>query len=91
MHLCQKLIEAAQFLEATGFTQKQLSSVHHFSLKGRDETYAATYRYFGNPKELKGRNEGYANRLLFIADQYRAKAGRFSDLIETALQKWPLR
>jgi hypothetical protein len=90
MRLCQQLVEAAHFLEANGFTQKQLSSIHHFSLKGRDVTYAAAYRYFSVPKELKIRNQKYANRLSFIADQYRAGAGRFEDLIVAALEKWPL-
>ena len=91
MHLCQQIIEAARFLNANGFTQKQLSSTHHFSLKGRDVTFASTYKYFGVPKELQLRNQQYANRLIFIADQYMARAGRFSDLIAAALQKWPLR
>ena len=91
MHICQKLIEAFRFLKASGFTQKQLSSIHHFSLKGSDETYAATLRYFSISKELRRRNQEYANRLIFIAEKYRAKAGRFADLIDATLQKWPLR
>jgi hypothetical protein len=86
----QKPVEAAKHLEASGLTSKQLSSVHHFSLNGRDVTYAEAYRYFSAPKELQGRNADYENRLVFIAGQYKAKAGTFPQLINTALRKWPL-
>lgn len=91
MHPCDTIVEAARFLESNGFTQKQLSSIHHFSLKGRDVTFVEAYRYFGKHKELKDKNLAYANRLEFIASEYRAKAGRFSDLVALALKKWPLR
>jgi hypothetical protein len=90
LHLCQKFVDAAKYLEANGFTSKQLSSIHHFSLKGRDVTYAEAYRYFSVPKELQRRNSDYANRLMFIASQYRAKAGTLRQLISAALRKWPL-
>jgi hypothetical protein len=53
-------------------------------------TYAETYRYFSAPKELQRRNSDYANRLMFIAGQYKAKAGTFRQLISAALRKWPL-
>jgi hypothetical protein len=91
MHSCERIVEAAKYLEANGFTQKQLSSIHHFSLKGRDVTFAEAYRYFGVNRELGEKNLAYAERLAFIADQYKAKAGRFSDLIAQTLKKWPLR
>jgi hypothetical protein len=91
VHSCERIVEAAKYLEASGFTQKQLSSIHHFSLKGRDVTFATAYKYFGEHKDVKERNLAYAERLAFIAEQYKAKAGRFSDLIAQALKKWPLR
>lgn len=91
MHSCEKIVEAAKSLEAHGFTAKQLSSIHHFSLKGRDVSFAEAYRYFGEHKELKDRNLAYAERLAFIANQYKVRTDRFSDLIAQALQKWPLR
>jgi hypothetical protein len=91
MHSCKKIVDAAKYLEANGFTQKQLSSIHHFSLKGRDVSFAEAYRYFGQNKELKDRNLAYGERLAFIAERYKAKAGRFSELIVQALGKWPLR
>src|ERR1700685_3321993 len=46
----QKPVEAAKHLEASGLTSTQLSSVHHFSLKGRDVTYPEAYRCFGAPE-----------------------------------------
>ena len=91
MHSCKRIVEAAKFLEANGFTQKQLSSIHHFSLKGRDVTFTTAYKYFGEGKELKDRNLAYADRLDFIAKEYKAGSGTFSDLIAIALRKWPLR
>jgi hypothetical protein len=90
MDACARILEAAKFLQANGFTERQLSSIHHFSLKGRKETYAAALRYFGEQRELRDRNLAYANRLEFIANQYRAKAGSLNDLIKIALQRWPL-
>jgi hypothetical protein len=91
MHSCKRIVEAAKFLEDNGFTQKQLSSIHHFSLKGREVTFATASKYFGENKELMDKNLAYADRLDFIAKEYKAKAGTFSELIAIALQKWPLR
>jgi hypothetical protein len=91
MHPCQRIVAAAKYLESNGFTQAQLSSIHHDSLKGRSVTFNTAYKYFGEHRELKDRNLDYGNRLAFIADQYKAGAGRFSDLIALALKQWPLR
>ena len=88
---CEAIVSAARFLEKNGFTRRQLSSIHHFSLKGRDVSFAEAYRYFEEPKELKHRNRDYGERLKFIAQEYRAQRGRFPDLIARALEQWPLR
>jgi hypothetical protein len=90
MNLCSKLIEAVKYLDGKGMSEMQLSKLHHFSVKGRNETYAQTYRYFGESKELRERNTNYANRLIFIAEKYKAGAGSFSVLSIEALQRWPL-
>jgi hypothetical protein len=41
-------------------------------------------------RKLRRRNADYANRLVFIAGQHKAKAGTFPQLINTAPRKWPL-
>ena len=90
MHICEQVINSAKYLEENGFTQKQLSSLHHFSLDGRDETFNSLEKYFSENKNLHDRNTNLANRLIFVADQYKQKKGTFSQLIEQALEKWPL-
>jgi uracil-DNA glycosylase len=91
LHLGQKLVAAAKFLESNGMSEEQLSQLHHFSLKGRNVTYAEAYRYFSKAQDLKDRNADYANRLIFIANKYMARAGSLSALFSEALQTWPLR
>jgi hypothetical protein len=91
MHSCRAITEGLKYLEAHGFTTKQLSSIHHASLKGRTETFAGAYRYFGENKELQDRNLAYASRLKFIVDKYKGNGGTFESLIALALEKWPLR
>ena len=39
MHICEQVINSAKYLEANSFSQKQLSSLHHFSLEGGEETF----------------------------------------------------
>ena len=90
MHICEQVINSSKYLEANGFTQKQLSMLHHFSLDGRDETFRAQEKYFSVNKELQDRNTHLANRLIFVADQYKQNKGTFSQLIEKALEQWPL-
>ncbi|MFQ5661479.1 MAG: hypothetical protein ACE5GZ_13740 [Gammaproteobacteria bacterium] len=51
-HICEKLIRALKYLEEHGFSQAQLSSVHHFYLKGRAATYASTLNYLALQQNL---------------------------------------
>jgi len=90
MHICEQVVNSAKYLEANGFTQKQLSSLHHFSLEGGEETFRSLEKYFSEKKNLQERNTNLANRLIFVADQYKQKKGTFSQLIEQVLVKWPL-
>lgn len=90
MSICKSLVESAQYLEEDGFTQKQLSSVHHKSLKGHEETFKATIKYFSDEPGLRERNHNYARRVIFIAEQYKLRGGSYSQLISEALSKWPL-
>jgi hypothetical protein len=90
MHICEQVVNSAKYLEESGFTQKQLSSIHHFSLVGRDETFRRLEKYFSENKNLQKRNTDLANRIIFVADQYKQNKGSFSKLIDQALEKWPL-
>lgn len=90
MHICEQLVNSTQYLEEHGFTQKQLSSLHHFSLKGREVRYRELSRYFGNNIELKIRNFNFANRVVYVAGQHKQGESNFSRLISQALEKWPL-
>ena len=90
MHICEQVVTSTKYLENNGFTQKQLSSLHHFSLEGKDERFGSLLKYFSVNKNLQEKNSNLANRIIFVADQYKQKKGTFSQLIDQALDKWPL-
>jgi hypothetical protein len=90
MHICEQAIKAAKYLEENGFDQQRLSRIHHFSLKDDEITYARLYSYFSENNNLQRKNENFANRLIFIADSYRNRAGNFTELINSSLEQWPL-
>ena len=90
MNICEQLLNSAQHLEEHGLTQKQLSSLHHFSLKGREVSFKELHSYFGVDKELQSRNSNFANRVIYVASKYKQNKGNFSQLIEQALEEWPL-
>lgn len=90
MHICEQVVTSANYLEDNGFTQKQLSSLHHRSLVGGEENFSSLLKYFSINKNLQKKNANLANRIIFIADQHKQKKGTFSQLIEQALEKWPL-
>jgi hypothetical protein len=90
VHICEKLMNSALYLEQHGFTQDQLSALHHFSLKDRPVRYNGIYKYFGTNKELQHRNALFAERVIFVADNYKDNKGSFSQLINEALTRWPL-
>jgi predicted transcriptional regulator len=90
MHVCEQVVSAAKFLEKSGLTQKQLTSLHHFSLQGKEERLSSLIKYFSVNKNLRDRNIDLANRIIFVANRYRLNNGTFSQLIKQALEKWPL-
>jgi hypothetical protein len=89
-HVCEQLVDAARYLQASGMSQRQLSEMHHFSLKGREISFSGIYSYFGENKSLKQNNANFAARIIFIANDHRHGRGSFDRLIETALSRWPL-
>lgn len=90
MHICEQVVASARYLKDNGFTQKQLSSLHHFSLEGKDESFSSLLNYFSVNKNLQERNTNLANRIIYVAKQYKENKGTFSQLIDQALDKWPL-
>jgi len=89
-HLCEQLIEAAKYLESIQMSRQQLSRLHHSFLKGRQESFKATYGYFDTNKELGKKNINYAERLKFVAAQHKQGEHNIDLLIQQALKKWPL-
>ena len=89
-HICEQLVEDARYLKRAGMSQQQLSALHHFSLKDREETFNSTLRYFGEKKDLGRNNTDYAHRLNFVATKHRRTGRGFNLLIAEALGKWPL-
>lgn len=90
MHICEQVVNRAKYLEEKGLTQKQLTSLHHRSLDGGEESFSSLLKYFSVNKNLQKKNTNLANRIIFVADQYKLKKGAFSQLIDQALEKWPL-
>jgi len=90
MHICEHFIESSRYLEKHGFTQKQLTSLHHRSLKGGQARYASVYKYFGGNKELQTQNTHFAKRVIYVATQHKTENGAFTQLISQALDRWPL-
>jgi len=89
-HICEQLIEDARYLKLAGMSQQHLSTLHHFSLKDREETFTSTLKYFGENKDLRRNNTNYANRLKFVAAEHRRTGKGFNSLVAQALAKWPL-
>ena len=89
-HICEQLIEDARYLKLAGMSQQHLSTLHHFSLKDREETFNSTLKYFGENKDLGLNNTNYARRLKFVVVEHRRTGRGFNLLITEALGKWPL-
>jgi hypothetical protein len=87
--LCEQLVAAAQYLQAAGMSTKQLSRLHHDSLKGRKVYFATAYDYFGQNRELDYKNINYAERLKFVAAKHKQGGEGLETLIEQALNQWP--
>ena len=90
MHICEQMVNNVKYLEDQGFTQEQLSSLHHFSLKGRDVSFNLVKDYFGINKNLRDRNADFGNRIIFVAHNHKQDENNFSVLIKQAIEKWPL-
>lgn len=87
-HICERLVAAARYLEANGMSVGHLRALHH--LQKRPETFASSYRYFGTNKELDHKNQLYAQRLIFVADEHRRSGDSFDSLVRRAVSKWPM-
>jgi hypothetical protein len=90
MHICQKFLSGADYLERRGFTRSQFSRLHHHSLAGRPFNLNATREYFNENKKLRGTNRTFAERVIFVANTHRWNEGNFEPIINRALEKWPL-
>ena len=88
-HLCEQLVAAAQYVATARMSKKQLSRLHHFSLKGREVTFAEAYRYFGTNRELGKNNTNYAERLKYVATKHKEGGKNLDSLIDQALKQWP--
>ena len=90
MHICEKMIESSKYLKENGFSENQLTELHHSYLSGGKETFNALNKYYSVNKNLGKKNTDYINRVIFVADNYKNNKGSFSKLILEALEKWPL-
>ncbi|CAN5333392.1 hypothetical protein BH11PSE9_BH11PSE9_11660 [soil metagenome] len=90
-HLCERLVDASHYLESKQMSQALYSTLHHFSLKGRQITFKSTYAYFDASKNLRQRNVGFAERCIWVADEHRRNVGQeFQSLVAEALRRFPL-
>jgi hypothetical protein len=67
---------------------EQLRAIHHS--KHRRESFASTYRYFGENKELKSNNLLFGQRLKYMAEEHRRSRQSIALLVAKAVERWPL-
>jgi hypothetical protein len=84
-----QLTEALAYLATQGLSAADLSSLHHFALKGRAISFAQAADYFGVSKELRDRNDAFAHRVLFVAQQHRHQPQPWDPLLAEARRRWP--
>ncbi|MCV2357629.1 GIY-YIG nuclease family protein [Paucibacter sp. TC2R-5] len=82
-----RLVEAARYLERQAMSVSLLRDLHHSPR--RDETFAATLRYFSKKTELRLNNQLYGARLIFVAAEHRATGLPFEQLVQAALRRHP--
>jgi predicted RNase H-like HicB family nuclease len=82
-----KVVEAARYLEQERMAVSLLRDLHHSPR--RDETFAATVRYFSAKTELQLRNQRYGARLIFVADQHQSTGLPLEQLVQEALRRHP--
>lgn len=82
-----KLVEAARYLEQQRMSVSLLRDLHHSPR--RDETFAATVRYFREKTELQLNNQLYGSRLILVADQHRVTGLPLEELVQLALRRHP--
>ncbi len=89
MRVDKEIIVAVDTLEKSGLSKNQLSSIHHFSLKGRKIGFPLVRDYFTEGKELREANSQFAQRLLFIRDKHQETGGNFDSLCKRATEQFP--
>ncbi len=82
-----KLVEAARYLERQRLPVGLLRDLHHSPR--RNETFAATVRYFTKKTVLQLSNQLYAARLIFVADEHQATGLPLEQLVQEALRRHP--
>jgi len=71
-------------------TSKQLTRLHHFSLKGRAVSLPVVIAYFQGSSSLRGNNIALAERCRYVAETLQSRSGALTNVIEDALLKFPL-
>ncbi len=89
-HLYEQLVEAAHYLQAAGMSQRQLTSLHHRSKTGWQQTFNSLYSYWSVNRDPRQTTVDFANRVLYIAREHEFTNQSLDALIERALSKWPL-
>ncbi len=78
---------AARYLEHAGMSLEHLRDLHH--APARSETFAASIRYYSSVGTLRGKNQSYGARLVYVANQHQQKVGAFGALVRKALEQYP--
>jgi hypothetical protein len=81
------IVEALKYLQSHGFTEPQLSKIHHLE---RPEKYERSIAYFSKVSFVRGNNERYGHRLRHVMKGHQKGEASYPQLIENALGKWPL-
>jgi hypothetical protein len=89
MHPCDRIMASSQFLQINGLHSEQLTRLHHFSVVGREMTFASINGHFQDQRPLNNDEQAFANRLCYVADNYSRHPTDLEELVERALTVWP--
>lgn len=84
------LAKCLEALRAAGFTNADLTRLHHFSRRGRTVYFADAISYFESKMSLHGNNLALADRCQYVSAQMRLGRSDKEILLDEALARWPM-
>ena len=90
-HPCERLVSCVQYLQQAGLSQEQLTRLHHCSLRGHSQSFAAVLSYFSSNKDLRQANSLFLLRVEYVTREHKRGGQPLDSLLRDALRLYPLR